>query len=64
MEYNVYPFLKQFITIIDSLKDIGLEKNKGIVAAPYDFRLSPKSNSDYMSKTVKLIENLYHEAKG
>ena len=50
------PFIKYFKKIIDGLVKIGYTRNMNIKAAPYDFRLTPRSNEEYVKNTVELIE--------
>ncbi|KAK3247169.1 hypothetical protein CYMTET_43324 [Cymbomonas tetramitiformis] len=60
---NLDPTLKSsssyFAPLVQALADKGYVRNSSVFGAPYDFRLGPPSNMEYMVKTVQLIEHAY-----
>uniref|UniRef100_A0A7S2SIY1 Uncharacterized protein n=1 Tax=Rhizochromulina marina TaxID=1034831 RepID=A0A7S2SIY1_9STRA len=57
-------WLSPFRTLVQRLVDeLGYARDQNILAAPYDFRISPGSNSEWQQRMKGLIESTY-EAQG
>jgi triacylglycerol esterase/lipase EstA (alpha/beta hydrolase family) len=59
VEYFLYPVKTYFHPIVKHLESLGYDRNWNISSAPYDFRITPFSNPNYIVETKKLIETLY-----
>ena len=46
------------------MENCSYEANKTVSAAPYDFRLTPRSNKKWMEDTKALVEELYERNDG
>eukprot|EP00511_Aplanochytrium_stocchinoi_P000413 CAMPEP_0204823072 /NCGR_PEP_ID=MMETSP1346-20131115/1220_1 /ASSEMBLY_ACC=CAM_ASM_000771 /TAXON_ID=215587 /ORGANISM="Aplanochytrium stocchinoi, Strain GSBS06" /LENGTH=413 /DNA_ID=CAMNT_0051949605 /DNA_START=138 /DNA_END=1379 /DNA_ORIENTATION=+ len=51
-----------FDTFVKNMIDCGYTRGKDIAAAPYDFRKTAKSDTEWIPKTVALIEKLSSDA--
>ncbi|XP_028595404.2 lysosomal phospholipase A and acyltransferase [Podarcis muralis] len=50
-----------FYTLVQTLVDLGYQRDEDIRGAPYDWRKAPNENADYFVALRKLIEIMYEE---
>lgn len=55
------PQYYYFKELVDSLIELGYERNKTIKGAPFDFRLAPNEQDEYFKNLIELIEKTYLE---
>ncbi|KAL3062015.1 hypothetical protein OYC64_010022 [Pagothenia borchgrevinki] len=50
-----------FHTMVQHLVNVGYTRNETVRGAPYDWRLAPNENAEYLSKLHELVEEMYEE---
>lgn len=53
-----------FDTLVRELVNLGYERDKNILGAPYDFRKAPNELGDYFSDLERLVEHAYEDNNG
>ncbi|CAL8263430.1 unnamed protein product [Merluccius merluccius] len=48
-----------FHTMVQHLVNMGYTRNETVRGAPYDWRLAPNENEEYLSKLKKMVEEMY-----
>lgn len=56
--------LGYFNLMVNKLVSVGYERNVNVRGAPYDFRLSPRDNVDFMTDMKKLVEDTVQSQGG
>ncbi|XP_053281991.1 phosphatidylcholine-sterol acyltransferase [Pleuronectes platessa] len=62
IEYLDYNKLAgYFFSMVQHLVDVGYTRNETIRGAPYDWRLAPNENEEYLVKLKDLVEEMYDQ---
>lgn len=62
IEYLDYNRLAgYFYTMVEQLVSVGYIRNETVRGAPYDWRLAPNENAEYLTKLQNLVEEMYNQ---
>ncbi|XP_061577139.1 phosphatidylcholine-sterol acyltransferase [Cololabis saira] len=62
IEYLDYNKLAgYFHTMVQHLVNVGYVRNETIRGAPYDWRLTPNENAEYLTRLQELVEEMYNQ---
>ncbi|XP_035766497.1 phosphatidylcholine-sterol acyltransferase isoform X2 [Neolamprologus brichardi] len=62
IEYLDYNRLAgYFYTMVEHLVNVGYIRNETVRGAPYDWRVAPNENAEYLAKLQNLVEEMYNQ---